>query len=74
LTFSPDTTVVALAFGDNTVRLWNVTHVAYTAHLKGHKGWVLAMAFSPDGRTLATASHDGTIRLWDVARLKDPVP
>jgi WD40 repeat protein len=36
--------------------------------LKGHTGWVGAVAFLPDGKTLASASADGTIKFWDAAR------
>ena len=42
--------------------------------LKGHAGWVGAVAFSPDGKTLATGSADKTIRLWDAATGKELKP
>jgi WD40 repeat protein len=35
--------------------------------LRGHTGYVFAVAFSPDGRTLVTSGADNEIRLWNVA-------
>ena len=34
--------------------------------LKGHSGWVTAVAFSADGRRLASGSWDQTVKFWDV--------
>ena len=34
--------------------------------LKGHEGFVSAVAFSPDGKTLATGGGDRSIKFWDV--------
>jgi DNA-binding beta-propeller fold protein YncE len=39
--------------------------------LKGHTGFVDALAFSPDGAQLASGSTDNTIRLWDVSSSKE---
>jgi len=35
--------------------------------LKGHGGWVMAVAFSPSRNAVASGAADGTIRLWDLS-------
>ena len=39
--------------------------------LRGHSGFVQAVAFSPDGKRLATASVDQTAKVWDAESGKE---
>jgi WD40 repeat protein/serine/threonine protein kinase len=66
LAVAPDRSV-ALACGDNTVRLWNPEQLAESRTLpwKHKEAWTVA--FAPGGRTLATGGDDGKVKLWDVA-------
>ena len=73
--FSPDSTTLASASPDHTVRVWDLaTRRPIGALLTGHTGPVTSVAFSRDGTTLATGSADHTVRLWDVAYLVNVVP
>jgi WD40 repeat protein/transcriptional regulator with XRE-family HTH domain len=69
--FSPDRTLLAAAYGDGYVRLWNpVTGQPVGAPLPvdtGSGGSVYVVAFSPDGKLLATGDANGTVRLWNPA-------
>ncbi len=66
--FSPATSrLFATGSGDNTARIWDTDTGTPKYTLKGHSGWVLAVAWSPDGDRLATCSMDGTVRLWNPA-------
>src|SRR5262249_52571406 len=38
--------------------------------LKGHGGWVGAVAFAPEGRTLAVGAGDGSVSIWEVGLAK----
>jgi WD40 repeat protein len=74
--FSPDGKLLAAAYSDGVVRLWNTaTRQAAGGPLPagtGSGGSVLGVAFSPDGKLLATADGDGTVRTWLVPLFADP--
>jgi WD40 repeat protein len=65
--FRYDSTLLALACDDNTVRLWDLAGNRECGCLRGHTDKVLSLTFSPDGRILASGGEDMTVRLWDVA-------
>ena len=69
--FSPAGQLLASAYGNGTVALWNLaTHHLYGPLLRvrsGSQADVDAVAFSPDGQLLASADANGIIQLWTPA-------
>lgn len=55
------------AFGEASLRLWNVATRQLLRTFSGHAGMVTCVAFSPDGQTIASGSLDHSVRLWDAA-------
>jgi WD40 repeat protein/transcriptional regulator with XRE-family HTH domain len=81
IAFSPDGKLLATAYGDGTVKLWNTdTGQAAGASLPadtGTGGGVHGVAFSPATKLLATADADGTVKLWNTATRQEigaPLP
>jgi WD40 repeat protein len=63
--FSPDSTRLASASNDCTVKIWDAGSGECLQTLEGHSDWVWSVAFSPDSTRLASASDDCTIKIWD---------
>ena len=43
----------------------NIIQANKIAVLKGHRGWVMALAFAPNNDILASGGVDGTVRVWN---------
>ncbi|KAJ5337516.1 uncharacterized protein N7506_005538 [Penicillium brevicompactum] len=65
--FSHDSTLLASASGDHTVKIWDTTTGTCAATLTGHTAGVRWAIFSHDSTMLASASGDHTVKLWDIA-------
>jgi WD40 repeat protein len=67
LAFEHGANVLAAAYADGTIRIWNVTAGAQIGTpLRGHVGPVFSIAFAPDDKLLVSGGVDGTARLWSV--------
>ncbi|KAF2184845.1 WD40 repeat-like protein [Zopfia rhizophila CBS 207.26] len=68
--FSYDSTQLASASDNNTVKIWDVSSGECLQTLKGHSGSVRSVAFSHDSTRLASASFNNTVKIWDVSSSK----
>ena len=69
--FSADSQRIAVAYEDDSIRIWDVASGKLQGVCTGHKQNIVSIAFAPDGRTLASASDDSTVKLWNVAIVFD---
>jgi WD40 repeat protein len=65
--FSHDSTRLASASGDNTVKMWDASSGACVQTLEGHSDDVNSVVFSHDSTRLASASDDNTVKIWDAS-------
>lgn len=70
---SPDQQTIAVAGGDNTVKLWGVGDHRLIRTFAGHHGGVSAVAFTPDGQFLVSGGEfvfggtESPLKLWRVS-------
>jgi WD40 repeat protein len=65
--FSHDSSKLASASYDETVKVWDASSGACLQTLKGHSDYVSSVAFSHDSNKLASVSYDSTVRVWDAS-------
>jgi WD40 repeat protein len=66
--FHPNGHQLASGSCDNTAKVWDLETGAEIETLRGHIGYVMALAYSGDGKLLATSSghrYQGEVQLWD---------
>ncbi|KAJ3316453.1 Notchless protein 1, partial [Gonapodya sp. JEL0774] len=76
ISFSPDSTFIASASFDGSVKLWHGATGKFLRSMRGHVGPVFCVTFSPDGRMVASGSRDSTVKVWDAAtgKMKAELP
>ncbi|XP_014562143.1 hypothetical protein COCVIDRAFT_84634 [Bipolaris victoriae FI3] len=67
IAFSHDSTKLASASDDKTVRIWDMSTGTCLQAFTGHNETVTSISFSHDSTKLVSASKDKTIKLWDIS-------
>ncbi|XP_036977982.1 apoptotic protease-activating factor 1 isoform X1 [Acanthopagrus latus] len=65
----PTSNLLAIAFSNYAVELWDLEANKKMADCSGHLSWVQRVQFSPDGSQLLSCSDDQTVRLWETTKL-----
>ncbi len=63
---SPNGGLVAAAFDDHTIHVWDIATREILINLYGHNNSITDLRFMPDGKLLISTSMDGTIRAWGI--------
>ncbi|KAK5848912.1 hypothetical protein PBY51_008597 [Eleginops maclovinus] len=65
----PTSNLLAIAFSNYAVELWDLENNKKMADCSGHLSWVQRVEFSPDGSQLLSCSDDQTVRLWETKKV-----
>ncbi|XP_008398784.1 apoptotic protease-activating factor 1 isoform X1 [Poecilia reticulata] len=65
----PASNLLALAFSNYAIELWDLEEKKKRADCSGHLSWVQRVQFSRDGSQLLSCSDDQTIRLWETEKV-----
>ncbi|RPJ27126.1 MAG: hypothetical protein EHM33_09130 [Chloroflexi bacterium] len=66
VTLHPNGSLLAAAFDDHTIHLWDISSQSEVIRLFGHTNLITDLRFTPDGKLLLSTSMDGTVRLWGI--------
>ena len=66
--FSPDSKLLAVAYEDSSIEVWDAGGRRKLATFRGHVDAVNSIFFMPDGQLLS-GSDEGAIKRWDTAAL-----
>uniref|UniRef100_A0A8C6UB98 Apoptotic protease-activating factor 1 n=1 Tax=Neogobius melanostomus TaxID=47308 RepID=A0A8C6UB98_9GOBI len=65
----PTSNLLAIAYSNYGVELWDLESNKKMADCSGHLSWVQRLQFSPDGSQLLSCSDDQTVRLWETKKV-----
>uniref|UniRef100_A0AAX7UKC9 Apoptotic protease-activating factor 1 n=1 Tax=Astatotilapia calliptera TaxID=8154 RepID=A0AAX7UKC9_ASTCA len=65
----PTSNLLAIAFSNYAVELWDLEANKKMADCSGHLSWVQRVQFSLDGSQLLSCSDDQTIRIWETKKV-----
>jgi WD40 repeat protein len=65
--FSHDSTWLASASYDSTVKIWDARSAACLQTLEGHSREVSSVTFSHNSTRLASVSHSSAVKIWDTS-------
>uniref|UniRef100_A0A3B3ZH08 Apoptotic protease-activating factor 1 n=1 Tax=Periophthalmus magnuspinnatus TaxID=409849 RepID=A0A3B3ZH08_9GOBI len=65
----PTSNLLAIAYSNYGVELWDLESNKKVADCNGHLSWVQRLQFSPDGSQLLSCSDDQTVRLWETKKV-----
>jgi WD40 repeat protein len=68
--YAPDGKMIAAAYNDGAIWLWNTDTRKYTPLPVPNSHWFDTLAYAPDGGTLAAGSFQGATYMWDTATRK----
>uniref|UniRef100_A0A1A7XJQ4 Apoptotic protease-activating factor 1 n=2 Tax=Iconisemion striatum TaxID=60296 RepID=A0A1A7XJQ4_9TELE len=65
----PTSNLLAIAFSNYALELWDLENSKKKADCSGHLSWVQRVQFSKDGSQLLSCSDDQTVRLWETQKV-----
>lgn len=69
----PNSSVVASASPDNTIKIWDIKAGKMINDVKAHNSKVYCVQYSDDGNQLISSGGDKTVHIWDTKKIDKPL-